>query len=133
MKVRYVCEICGASYNQEDYAKNCEKRGMGVEYPIGTIFGNHSLDAFYTGITFAVAKNDTNSHLNYLGLWACRDNGAGDSLGKELCSGGGSLLGLGEGKVNQNHPTFIRMVKYLKSQNIPIHIWDGEKAVPYEA
>ncbi len=146
----YDCEICGARYGGKDAddleakaaAAECEARGYGEKYPIGCIYGDHSEDAFYKNITFAVATNEVDnevghkariySHLNRGGSWACRENSA-DSLDDSLCGGTSLDLKNFSGKdLDRNHPTFKRMVAYLKSKNIPITIWDGQKAVPYE-
>lgn len=85
-------------------------------------------NGFYGNICFAVAGNHLMGHTNLLTMWACRNNGAGDSLGKYTCSGG----------ITTPYPharvcdVFIRMVNWLKENDIPITVWDGEKAVPLE-
>ena len=129
----FECEICGGRYNTEQGAIDCESRGLGPEYPIGCVFGNHTPGDLYSGITFAVAGNDTKwKHYNDLILWACRDNRHGDSLGDEKCGGCHTDLRADDAKINKEHPTFKRMIAWLKSRGIPITIWDGTKAVPYE-
>lgn len=133
MIILYKCEICGYMSRNKKEVEKCELRGYGKEYPIGCIYGNHSENSFYKDITFAVAKNRTKkSHFNFGYSWACRDNGAGDSIGKNMCGGGGLYLSKSNGKLNFNHPTFKRMVMFLKYKNIPITIWDGEKAVKFD-
>lgn len=135
--VRYECEICGLQYSKMNDAIDCEERGYGREYPIGCIYGDHTKGAFYKNITFAVAENrigkGIRAHLNDGCSWACRDNGSGDSLGNQRC--GSSHLDLtyyNDKKLDQNAPHFKRMVAWLKNQNIPVTIWNGKEAVPYE-
>ena len=31
--IKYQCEICGAQYDTEDAARDCESRGTGTPYP----------------------------------------------------------------------------------------------------
>jgi len=133
----FECEICGSKYDNEKEALKCEARGFAVEYPIGCIYGNNEKGSFYEHITFAVATNRYdrwNKHLNVGSSWACRDlEGIGDSLGEEKCCGSSLTLYENEGNIDRESPSFKRMVEWLKSQNIPITIWDGEKAIPYES
>lgn len=132
--IYYECEICGARERIEEAIKVCEARGLPYIPPIGLIFGNASeidhRDKKPIGITFAIAKIYREGHGVDAALWACRDNGAGDSLGKELC-GSGNGLSL-YGVPNPRHPTFKRMVKYLTKAKVPITIWDGKDAVSIE-
>jgi len=98
------------------------------------IFASHGDGDFYENITFALAKNRIEGHANNMSLWACRDNGAGDSLGEQRCGGGPvpkveSDYGT---NIDVEHPTFKRMVKWLKSQDIFVTVWDGEIAVPLD-
>lgn len=129
--IYYDCEICGSRHDTPKSALQCEARGYGEIYPIGCIYGDHSKDAFYGNITFAVARNDVwdnevghvtyLAHVNSGASWACRDNGCGDSLDKNLCGGRSLNLEIyNEKDLDKNHPTFKRMVAYLKSKNIPI-------------
>lgn len=127
----WQCDICGRRYTSKGLAKECEENGAAVEYPIGTIYGNHEKGAFYENITFAVATNDTKNHINTGGSWACRDTGYGDSLGESMCGGNSLNLNDYDAKLDFEHPTFKRMVEYLKSQGIPIYIWDGKNPVLY--
>lgn len=134
--VRYQCEICNVKYKEKSSALACEDKGLGEEYPIGCLWGNHDPDAFYTDITFAVASNIVKvwhlGHFNAGSSWACRDNGSGDTLGDSKC--GTTFLDLNSysAKLDPEHPTFKRMVDWLESQNIPVTVWDGKKAVPLE-
>ena len=86
----------------------------------------------YENITFAVAQNRLELHSNLGYLWACRDTGAGDTLNEEMCSGGTLTLNEHYKYLDVETPHFKRMVKYLTEARIPITVWDGEKAVPYE-
>lgn len=132
--VYYECEICRRQYDHEKHAIECEARGYGKEYPIGCIYGDHTKGAFYEKITFAVAENQIDGHYNSGCSWACRDNGPGDSLGDKRCAGPSLNLTHYNDKdfLDRNAGHFKRMVAWLKSQNIPITIWNGKKAVPYE-
>ncbi len=135
--IQYQCEGCGRRFMDEQDALDCEARGEAPNYPIGCVFGNHEKDAFYKDITFAVAqkrqskKGTFDYHHNDLSLWACRDNGAGDSLGESMCGGAHSTLSEYDGRIDFDAPHFKRMIKWLKEQNIPITVWDGKEAVPY--
>lgn len=130
--VFYECEVCRQRYEDKKWAEKCEAKGNAKEYPIGCIYGNHEKGAFYENITFAVATNKTWRHMNEGASWACRDNGAGDSLGESMCSGNSLSLREHDSKLDRNHPTFKRMVKWLQENNIPVTVWDGMKAVPYK-
>lgn len=119
MKIRpaqYECEICNSLFSTPKAAKDCESRGLASLPPVGTIFGDHRDGAFYSHITFAVAKAQNLGHELDISAWACRDNGAGDSLGKETC-GGGPINRI-ESFVDRNHPTCRRMVEWLVRQGI---------------
>jgi len=132
MKTRtiYTCEICGWDHHTEESARQCESRGRPVAYPIGLIHG--SATGFYKGITFAVAINRCDEgHSNEGALWACRDNGAGDSRNiKDIC--GGQSIRIGSHDVpNPNAASFKRMVALLRNFGIEsITCWDGTKPVP---
>ena len=130
--VEWQCEICGGRYSEKKWAEKCEASGKAIEYPIGCIYGNHEKGAFYENITFAVATNHTWRHMNEGASWACRDTGAGDSLGKSMCSGNSLSLREHDAKIDRNAPHFKRMVKWLQENNIPVTVWDGSKAVPYK-
>lgn len=129
----YQCEICGDRSKEKSKALECEAKGLDFAYPVGMIFGNHTKEAMYNGITFAIAKIAYCGHLNDSALWACRDNGAGDSVGKEMCGNGGFLhFNEYQAHLDFNDPTFKRMVKFLNKSKIPITIWDGKKVVKYK-
>lgn len=134
--VRYQCEICNGRYEEEDSALACENKGLAEEYPIGCLWGNHKPEAFYTNITFAVAGNSIgpghHGHLNCGASWACRDNGSGDSLGDQRCGSGTLKLTDWDAHLDPEHPTFKRMVDWLESQDIPVTVWNGKKAIPLE-
>jgi len=125
--VYWECNICRQRYDKESGAINCEKKGVADKYPIGMICG--SPHRFYKDITFATAGNHIQfGHYNTVSLWACRDNGVGDSLDHQC--GGGSYGLPCYNKPDKNHPTFKRMVKALKEKGIKdITVWDGKKPV----
>ena len=131
-EVKYKCMICTWSYNSLENAIECASRGYAPTYPIGCIYGNHKKGHMYENITFAVAQNRLELHSNLGYLWACRDTGAGDTLNEEMCSGGTLTLNEHYKYLDVETPHFKRMVKYLTEARIPITVWDGEKAVPYE-
>jgi hypothetical protein len=127
----YECEICHQTYKNKGDAEACESRGVPTPLPVGLIFGNpQDRDHHSKDLTFCIASNEVDGHWYHPPLWACRDNGAGDSLGKELC-GGQSSVNLYEGNaVCESHPTFKRMVEFLRSWGIKAYKWDGKKIVP---
>lgn len=129
---QYQCEVCSNRFSTEQEALDCEARLI-PNYTIGLIFGQSqdASDHHSHNLTFCVAEYRTIRHLNESGLWACRDNGSGDSLGSELCGSGGLSLGEHDAVKDFTHPTFLRMLTYLKSVDITPLIWDGEKEVPY--
>lgn len=118
MKTIYQCEICGLRFYNEKEAYECENRGVAEELPKGLImpYNLHEKDKVY----LAIAGNKPQGHHRNYVYWACRDNGVGDSLGKEKC--GGEFLTLEsvqrKDKVNINSETFLRLFKWLKSQGI---------------
>lgn len=136
--VRYQCEICFQVYDEEDTALACENRGLPEAYPIGCLYGTtNDPESFYAGITFAVANNimgtRNSGHMNMGGSWACRDiPGVKDTLGSERCGSGSLSLSDWDAHLDPKHPTFKRMVDWLKSQDIPITVWDGKRAIPLE-
>ena len=128
--VSYECEICNLRYDNEQEAIKCEARPRPSRLPIGLVFNNASdRNEFYFNMTFALAECEIDRHYRKATLWACRNNGAGDSLGKELC-GNGNEFHLNEtDRPDPNHPTFKRLVDWLQTTNIPITVWDGTKIV----
>lgn len=127
----YECDVCRARYCTPEEAFACESKPAPPVYPIGLIYGNHQ-DSMYRNITFAIATEELDGHMNISSSWACRDNSYGDSLDECTCGSGHLILYKCHSRLNKKHPTFIRMVYYLKSRSIPITIWDGKKAVPFK-
>lgn len=123
----YECEICGETSGEMKYIIQCESRGIPELPPIGLIYG--SAKGFYKDITFCIAKTEVAGHYVINALWACRDNGAGDNLGKELC---GDTSGYGNNwrkrePPSKSHPTFQRMLKYLKKAKVkPLMLQRGK-------
>ncbi len=136
--IEYQCEICFGVYREKKNAEACEARGLPEGYPTGCLYGTtNDPKSFYAGITFAVAKNimgtRVSGHINMGSSWACRDiPGVGDSLGSRRCGSGSLKLSEYDANLDPEHPTFKRMVDWLKSQDIPITVWDGKKAIPLE-
>ncbi len=136
--VKFQCEICFDIYEEEDTALACENKGLPEEYPIGCLYGTtNDSDSFYARITFAVAKNimgtRNSGHINRGSSWACRDiPGVGDSLGDQRCGTGSLKLSEYHADLDLEHPTFKRMVDWLESQDIPVTVWNGKKAIPLE-
>lgn len=130
--IHYECGICRYRYLDEASARQCEAGGKAPKFQIGTIFNNAgNRQNFYKGITFVVAKNNCDRHSNYVALWALRDNGAGDSLGKKDLCGGRNMTPLGKSDVpDRNHPTFKRAVAFLKKHKIKAYVWDGKESKP---
>lgn len=136
--IKYKCIICGYKYDKMESAIECFERGPGEEYPIGCIYGSHKSDRLYQNITFAVAVNNIKSggylydgHTNLGASWACRDNGYGDSLGKEMCSGNSLHLSEYHADIDHTQQHFKRMVNWLRKNQIEITVWDGEKPISY--
>jgi hypothetical protein len=123
-KVRWLCSICSSEYEKESSAQQCEDRGVPKTPPIGMIYGDNRPNSFYANITFAIAKSYVKGHSINASSWACRDNCYGDNYGDDLC-GSGDLNGIPDA----NHPTFIRMVKYLVQSKIPVTIFNGKGAI----
>lgn len=134
--VEYQCEICFGVYREKKNAEACEARGLPEGYPIGCLYGtNNYPDSFYARITFAVARNimgtRVSGHINMGSSWACRDiPGVGDSLGDQRCGTGSLKLSEHDANLDPEHPTFKRMVDWLESQDIPVTVWNGKKAIP---
>lgn len=124
----WECEVCRRRYDEKEEAERCESHTP-VEYPVGCVFMDDP-NGMYGGFCFAVAENDIRGHLNSLSLWACRNNGGGDSLGNSMCGGAHTDLGKYSRFADPRTPTFQRMINWLQSQNIPVTVWDGERPVP---
>ena len=136
--VKYQCEICFQVWEEKKNAEDCEARGLPEEYPIGCLYGTtNEPDSFYARITFAVARNimgtRMSGHMNMGSSWACRDiPGVGDTLGNLRCGSGSLSLSDYDANLDPEHPTFKRMVDWLQSQDIPVTVCDGEKAISLE-
>jgi len=138
--LKFACGICHVQYDDIDRAQECEAEGLRPLSPVGMIFGRpQGRGHMYHDITFCVAKSWHDKHLNCSSLWACRDRmfnktkEVGDTLGSEMCGPGPYGQQPSADEVpDPRHPTFKRMIKWLNENrpNIPITVWDGEKAVP---
>ncbi len=129
--VFYECPICHLRYDKREWADECLAKGSGKFYPVGTIYGDSRPGAFYENITFCVAENRIERHQNLGGSWACRDNGMGDSLGENTCAGNSLTLTEGDHHVDPAAPHFIRMMQWLRKNQIEIRVWDGQEPVLY--
>jgi hypothetical protein len=126
---QYRCEVCGFTYDSVDAAITCESRKP-PQYPVGLMYGCHGDGDIYDNMTFAVAEVVISGHRNVSGSWACRNTG--DYLFDTHCRGYSLNLNASHGRLNPDHPTFLRMVEYLKQQNIPVTVWNGHEAVALE-
>lgn len=134
--ILYECEICHKKSESISEIERCEAKGVFdlSKFPVGTIV-NLGREDILPNMTFAIAEvwhwpNDP--HLGHSALWACRDGNYGDSLGDEKC-GGQFLPYKAHNKVGStNTPHFKRMVNWLRTQNIPVRVWNGKEAVLYE-
>lgn len=145
--VLYECEICHSRHENEEYIKQCEAKGRPIPRPdlVGVIFGDNRLGAFYEEIVFAIPEIygyaeslPVASSPHYLDshLWACRNNGCGDSIGDEYC-GGSNFFKYDnlENHIDTSLPAFDRMVKFLRKRGLTpkiimpdgtIEVWKGE-------
>ncbi len=125
----YSCEICEHDFNDESGARDCESKGPPKMYSVGLIFGMPQDDSCHHNhnLTFAVMGNVPHGHYSGLTLWACRDNGSGDTLGKDRCGGGHSEP---YGIPDPTHPTFKRMVDALQKAGFPVSVWNGLEGIP---
>lgn len=130
MKILYECEICGFTSENRAEVEQCEARGRERAYPVGMIYGNASREGASRGVTYAVAVNDCwIKHRWSPASWACQDNGLGDLVGDKMV---GTLPRLES--PDPRHPTFRRMVAFLKRHNIPITVYDEQsrEAIPLD-
>lgn len=131
-KTTYICEVCGWDHPTADQAEACEVRPRGTKYPVGMIFGDCSRGAFYKNMCFAVAVNRVEGHQNNGALWACRDNGAGDSRTKKDLCGWQSIRPTEHDKPDPRVPSFKRIVSLVQKFGISenaITVWDGKQPV----
>ncbi len=131
--VLYSCDICGGKFHAREAAEQCEAKGIPAKskLPIGLMYGDHRVGAFYERITFCIAPGGRVEGHYWHGLaYACRDNQNGDSLGKD--KGGKCEARIhGEQHLCTKAPHFRRMVEFLKSQGIQPTILKGAEVVPW--
>ena len=140
---KYECEVCHRQCDTEAEANDCEAIGKPnpQDFPIHVIvqFADDSQD-IYWGLSFCVDKwkrtgEGYYAHDLHASMWACRDNYAGDSLGKEHCGTDRCYHKIsdfynGASKVrDMKSPHFCRMVNYLRLMNIPVRYWNGKEIV----
>jgi len=136
-ETRYYCEVCNEHYDCAEAAERCEARPLRTLPPIGCVFGNPKPGEFYADMTFAVAAHSQHGHSQRLSLWACRDQGSGDSLGKEVCGNNNAFCGYLDDGVDSRHPTYTRLLAWLKANGAEygveqITVWRNGKAIPLE-
>lgn len=127
MRTLYQCEICRAIYATAAKAMVCEARGVMQNIPVGTIVGNSVADPAGC-MVFAVSSGEPDGHFREFCGYACRDNGAGDTL-DSFCS----LRGFdpyAPARVNAAAPAFRRMIEALIAKGLEPRVWDGSKAIP---
>lgn len=125
--VSYECEICRMRYRSAESAAECEARGRATPVPVGLLHIEPA-DGFYgEKLAFAVAECHLDGHGRYASLWACRDNGAGDSLGKDQCGNGNSY------HPEEFHPEYLerppvkRLLAWMDAEGIePLVFVGGE-------
>lgn len=135
--IEYKCSICGSRYSTLDGAEKCESQGKPdfAKAPVGLIVAGSGM---YSKIIFAIMGiHLLNEHTYEFTLWACRDNGAGDSVGTECCSGNGCTVRPYDENLRNSYseppntelPAFRRMVCFLKVAGIDPTVWTGKEAV----
>ena len=128
--VSYQCDICKYTFDTLAQAKNCEARGKFSKdtYPVGLLHAD--LD-FYPGCAFALAElHCEDAHYAVASLWACRDNGYGDSLGEEKCGNSNSYVPEPFQRKWLKEPPMKRLIAWLRSQKITPMVWVKGKAIP---
>lgn len=124
----YECEICERRFNSADAALKCEAQGAAPIYPIGLLSQFH----YGANFAFALAECRPQGHYIMAGLWACRDNRAGDSLGEELCGSGHFYDPETFDPAWLKTPPMQRLISWLRSQNITPMVWIEGKAIPLD-
>jgi hypothetical protein len=122
---RHRCSICGLHYETAQLAATCEARGVHPGFPIGLMLRLPE----HPDLACAIAGNEIEGHWNRPAVWICRDNGYGDSLGKDSCRGNAEppIEALRpEHAADPTRPPFPRLVAWLREQGIPVRWWDGE-------
>lgn len=134
--IQYQCELCNTKYEDEKEALACEAQGRAMPSVRETHI-MYQLGDFYHNITFCVDIWEAyNVHACQPYLWACRDNGCGDSLGDEHCGSPNDICWHNEEYMNEykkvtdrTSPHFRRMVKYFVDKSIDVRYWDGKKVI----
>jgi len=134
-KTIYECEICGKISVNKDSIQRCENKGrFNIESAPKYVMIQQD---FYKNITFCVITYEKfNNHFGEPILWACRDNGYGDSLGKEKCYRqhlikNSEYFSEYDAVKDFKSDHFKRMVKYLRENNLPVQYWDGKEIKLY--
>jgi hypothetical protein len=138
MKVNYYCEICGRMSKNKEEILDCEARGVIDTEELIKEYQYIIHQDVDSKLTFAIKNIDPSYHQFEVDLWACRDNGAGDTLDNEICGNcssyksminpekySGSYFGEWNATTDLESSHFKRMVQYLIDNNIPVRYWDG--------
>jgi hypothetical protein len=130
----YICEVCRARFDTEIEAIACESQVTPEPHPVGLITAGKRGDFYDEKLAFAIAVCTIRHHRRCIGLWACRDNGNGDSLGDDMCGGGGAGETIEEFKQSWlKRPPIKRLVAYLLSQGIEPLVMVKGKIVPLKS
>lgn len=131
----YECEVCRQQYITQEDAERCESRGREKPLPRGLLYGAPANPkSFYADIAFAIANStDDGGHFINSAMWACRNNNAGDSLGKDLCGPGPERLEYVKAptKKDLKHSATIRLVRWMLAHKVvPLVHTGGGRVVP---
>lgn len=111
----YICEICGGKYFEAAHAEECEARGVPANLlPVGLLEMGEPGDFYDDKLAFSIAGSRIEGHSVGYCLWACRDNGNGDSLGKDVCGNGGCMFAAEFSPRWLNRPPMIRLIKWMR-------------------
>ncbi len=146
----YECEICNTSYSSEAECRACEKLGMAVELPIGTIFQYKELTEQMRSCQpdkmvlsgkiatsrpdwldhfFAIGRNNLVGHANRPNVWICRDDGNDCITKMTWLPGLGQIIaGTPELLPPLVTPTRQRLIGFLQQMGVCPFLWDGKRA-----
>lgn len=129
VEIRHYCDICKNWYESQSDCLECEAKGIPEPAPIGVIEMGDKGDFYDHRLAFASAGSTVHGHSRAVHYWACRDTGAGDSLGDEHC-GMGSDLAMKEFKKDWlNRPPMIRLLAWMKKNKITPLVCVGGKII----
>ena len=126
---RFYCDICNRWYDKKSDCLACEARGIAEPAPIGLLKIGEPGDFYDHRLAFATAGSTEDGHSRAVHYWACRDTGAGDSLGDEMC-GMGNDLDLVEFKKDWlKRPPMIRLLAWMKKNKVAPLVCVGGKII----